>query len=69
VLDEVCSQSPSPLANYQLAKSIDTNLIRQPVSLSFSPGVSSQSSNESLHSWYEEKQINPLDELSLSAHD
>ena len=69
VLDDICSQSPSPLANYELEKSIDTNLIREPVSLSFSAGVSSQSSDESLHSWYEEKQSNPLDELCPSAHE
>ena len=69
VLDDIYSQSPSPLANFELEKSIDTNLIRQLVSLSLSAGVMSQSSNESLHSWYEEKQNTPLDELSPSAHE
>jgi len=69
VLDDVCSQSPSPLANCELDKSIDTNLIRQPVSLSFSTGVSSQSLDKSLHSWYEEKKSNPLDELSPNVHE
>jgi len=29
VLDDICSQSPSPLANCELGRSIDTNLIRQ----------------------------------------
>lgn len=37
------------------------------VSLSFSAGVLSQSSYESLHSWYEKKQSNSLDVLSPSA--
>lgn len=46
-----------------------TNLIWQLVSLSFSARVSSQSSDESVHSCYEEKQSNPLDELSPSAHE
>jgi len=69
VLDYVCSQSPSPLATYELETCIDTNLIWKPDSLSFSTGVSSQSSNQSLHSWYEEKKSNPLDELSPSVHE
>jgi len=69
VLDEVCSQSPSPLTTCELETYLDINLIRQPVSLSFSAGVSSQSSNKSLHSWYEEKSSNPLDELSPSVHE
>ena len=69
VLDDVYSQILSPLANCKLEKRIDTNLIRQLVSLSFSTGVSSQSSDESLHSWYEEKKSNPLDEISPSAHE
>ena len=69
VLDDVCSQSPSPLTTCELETCIDTNLIRQLVSLSFSAGVSSQSSDQSLHSWYEEKRSNPLDELSPSVHE
>ena len=69
VLDDVCSQSPSPLANFELGKSIDTNLIRQSIPLSFSAGVSSQSSDESFHSRYEEKKSNPLDELNPSVHE
>lgn len=28
VLDDICSQSPSPLSNFELQKSIDTNFIR-----------------------------------------
>ena len=47
----------------------DINLIQQPVSLSFLAGVSSQSSKQSLHSWYEEKRSNPLDELSPSVRE
>ena len=66
-LDDVCSQSPSPIC--ELDKNIDTSLIRQPVSLSFLGGVSSQSSDQSLHSWYEEKRSNPLDELSPNVHE
>ena len=66
VLDEVCSQSLSPLTICELETCIDTNLIRQPISLSFSAEVSSQGSDQSLHSWYEEKRSNPLDELSSS---
>ena len=69
MLDDVCSQSPSPFTTCELETSIDTNLIRQPVSLSLSAEVSSQSLDESLHSWYEEKKSNPLDELSPSAHE
>ena len=41
VLDDICSQSPSPLANFELEKSIDTNLIWQSASFLFSAGVSS----------------------------
>jgi len=37
--------------------------------LSLSVGVLSQSSDQSLHSWYEEKKSNPLDELSPSVHE
>ena len=37
--------------------------------MSFSVRVSSQSSDQSLHSWYEEKRSNPLDELSPSVHE
>lgn len=66
VLDEVCSQSLSPWTIYEIETCIDTNLIRQPVSFSFSAEVSSQGSDQSLHSWYEEKRSNPLDELSSS---
>jgi len=69
VLDDVCGQSPSPLAKCELETRIDTNWIQQPVSLSFSVGVSSHILEESLHSWYEEKKSNPLDELSPSAHE
>lgn len=69
VLDDVFSQTPSPLATCEIQTSIDTSLIRKPVSLSFSAGVSSQSSYESLHSWYEEKESNILDEISPSAHE
>ena len=65
-MDEVCSQSLSPLTICELETCINTNLIRQPVSLSFSAEVSSQGSDQSLHSWYEEKRSNPLDELSSS---
>ena len=50
----------------ELEKCADMNLIRQPVSSSFSAGVSSQGSDQSLHAWYEEKRSNPLDELSSS---
>jgi len=66
VLDEVCSQSLSPFTMCELETCADMNLIRQPVSLSFSAEVSSQGSDQSLHSWYEEKRSNPLDELSYS---
>jgi len=69
VLDDVCSQSPSPLANYEIETSIDTNFIPQSLSLSFSTGASSQSLDESLHSLYEEEKSNPSDELSHSAHE
>ena len=69
VLDDVCSQSLSPLTTCELETCADINLIRQPVSLSFLAGVSSQSSKQSLHSWYEEKRSNPLDELSPSVHE
>ena len=34
--------------------------------MSFSAEVSSQGSDQSFHSWYEEKRSNPLDELSSS---
>ena len=44
----------------------DINLNRKLVSLSLSAGVSLQSSDQSFHSWYEEKISNPLDELSSS---
>jgi len=67
VLDDVYSQSPCPIC--ELEASIDTNLIQQPASLSFSAGVSSQSLDESFHSWNEEKTSNPLDELSLNVHE
>ena len=66
VLDEVCSQSISPLTICELETCIDTNLIQQLVSLSFSVGVLSQVSDQSLVLWYEEKRSNPLDELSSS---
>ena len=69
MLDDVCSQSPSPLTICKLETCADINLIRQPVSLSFLAGVSSQSSKQILHSWYEEKRSNPLDELSPSVHE
>ena len=69
MLDDVGNQSPSPLTICKLEMCTDINLIRQPISLSFSAGVSSQSSKQSLHSWYEEKRINPLDELSPSVHE
>lgn len=69
VLDDVCSQNPSPLTIFELETCTDTNMIRQPVSLSFLAGVLSQSSDQSLHSWYEEKKINPLDEISPSVHE
>ena len=68
VLDEVCSQSLSPLTTCELESCADMNLIRQPVSLSFSAKVSSQGLDQSLHSWYEDKS-NPLDELSSSVHE
>ena len=66
VLDEVCSQNLSPLSTCEFETCADMNFIRQPVSSSFSAGVSSQGSNQSLHAWYEEKRSNPLDELSSS---
>ena len=69
VLDEVCSKSPSPLTICEPEMCTDINLTRQLVSLSFSARVSSQSSDQSLHSWYEEKRSNPLDELSPSVHE
>ena len=69
VLDEVCSQSLSPLTTCELETCADMNLIRQPVSFSFSAEVASQGSDQSLHSWYEETRSNPLDELSPSVHE
>jgi len=66
VLDEVCSQSLSPFTMCERETCADMNLIRQPVSFSFSAEVSSQGSNQTLRSWYEEKRSNPLDELSSS---
>ena len=68
MLDDVCSQSLSPLTICKLETCADINLIQQLVSLSFLVGVSSQSSKQSLHSWYEEKRSNPLDELSPNVH-
>ena len=65
-MDEVCSQSFSPLSICELETCADMNLIQQSVSLSFSAEVSSQGSDQSLHSWYEGKRSNPLDELSSS---
>jgi len=65
VLDEVCSQSFSPLTTCELETCADMNLIRQLVSFSFLAEVSSQGSDQSLHSWYEERS-NPLDELSFN---
>ena len=35
VLDDICSKIPSPLANCEPEKSVDINLIRQPVSSSY----------------------------------
>ena len=58
VLDEVCSQSLSPLTTCELETCADMSLIRQPVSFSFSIEVSSQGSDQSLHSWYEEMRSN-----------
>lgn len=52
VLDEFCSQSLSPFTMCELETCADMNLIRQLVSLSFSAEVSSQGSDQSLHSWY-----------------
>ena len=52
----------------ELETCADINLIWQLVSLSFLAGVSSQKSKQSLHSWYEEKRSNPLDELSPNVH-
>jgi len=69
VLDEVCSQSLSPLNTFELETCADMNLIRQTVSLSFSVGVLSQGSDQSLHLWYEENRSNPLDELSSSVRE
>jgi len=69
VLDEFCSQNLSPLSTCELETCSDMNFIRQPVSSSFSVGVSSQGSDQSLHLWYEEKRSNPLDELSSSVHE
>ena len=69
VLDDFCSQSPSPLTTCELETCADINLIQQLVSLSFSAGVSSQISYQSLHLWYEEKRSNPLDTLSPSVHE
>ena len=73
ILDDVCSQSPAPFTICELETCTNTKLIQKPVSLSFSAGVSSQSSSQSsdqsLHSWYEEKRSNPLDELSPSVHE
>ena len=37
--------------------------------MSFSARILPQSLDKSLHSWYEEKKSNPLDELSPSAHE
>lgn len=53
VLDHICSKSLSTLANYELEKSANINFIRQPVSLSFSAGVSLQSSSKDLQSYQE----------------
>jgi hypothetical protein len=50
VLDNICSQSPFPLANYEPTNIYDKNLIRQQTSLSCSAGVSLQSSSKNLQS-------------------
>ena len=53
VLDDICSKIPSPLANYELEKNVDINLIRQLTSLSCSAGVSLQSSYQDLQTYQE----------------
>ena len=53
VLDDICSKSPSPLANCEPEKSVDINLIRQPTSLFCSLGVSLQSPYHDLQSYQE----------------
>jgi hypothetical protein len=47
-LDDLCSQGIVPLASYDLKRSHDKNLIRQPASLSCSAGVSLQNSSKNL---------------------
>ena len=69
MLDDVSSQSFSPLTICKLETCADINLIWQSVSLSFLAGVSLQSSDQSLNSWYEEKISNPLDEVNPSVHE
>ena len=64
VLDEVCIPSLSPLTTCELETCADMDLIRQPVSFSFLAEVSSQGSDQHLHSWYEEKRSNQLGKLS-----
>ena len=48
VLDDIYSQTPSPIANYELKNIDDKNLIRQSASLSCSTGVSLQISFENV---------------------
>ena len=48
VLDDLCSQSPFPLADYEPTNIYDKNLIMQLTSLSCSVGVSLQISYENL---------------------
>jgi len=50
VVEDICSQSPSPLVNYELQNKDDMDLIRQLVSLSCSVGISLQSSSKNLQS-------------------
>lgn len=50
VVDDICSQIPSPLINFELQNKDDMNLIRQLSSLSCSARVSLQSSSKNLQS-------------------
>ena len=49
-MDDICSQSPSPLVNYELQKKDYMNFISQLASLSCSIGVPLQSSSKNLQS-------------------
>jgi hypothetical protein len=52
-LDDLCSQSPVPLASYEIKISYDIDLIRKSTSWSFSSKVSLQISSKNLHPYQE----------------